>query len=248
MSRLGKPRLALPQGTGTTCERTEAVSTAGESLAAGSTSPKRRTRPRDADATTQRILQAAIMEFAEHGLTGARVDAIARRADTNMRMLYHYFGSKVGLYTAVLETVFADIRQQEERLNLRDLQPLPAMMKLFDFTFLHFERNPAFIRILASENLLEAHYLKQSKRVAAISSPLMDAICELLARGEKSGVFRTGIDPLQIYVTMVSLSYFHISNAPTLSHLFGANLTAARWRSERRKHASKVILSYLKRE
>ena len=135
----------------------------------GAVAAKRQPRPRDADATTQRILQSAISEFAEHGLTGARVDAIARRADTNMRMLYHYFGSKAGLYTAVLETVFADIRRQEERLNLRDLQPLPAMMRLFDFTFSHFEKNPAFIRLLASENLLEARYLKLSERVAAIS-------------------------------------------------------------------------------
>ena len=248
MSRVGERRSALPQSTRMTREMAEEVITAGESLATGSNEARRRPRRRDADATTQRILQAAIVEFAEHGLTGARVDAIARRADTNMRMLYHYFGSKIGLYTSVLETVFADIRQQEERLNLRDLQPLPAMMKLFDFTFSHFERNPGFIRILASENLLEAHYLKQSKRVAAISSPLMDAICEVLARGRKFGVFRTDIDPLQIYVTMVSLSYFHISNAPTLSHLFGANLTSARWRSARRKHASEVIRSYLRKE
>lgn len=210
-------------------------------LAAGA----RRRRPRDAAATADRILQAAIAEFADNGFNGARMDAIARRADANMRMLYHYFGSKNALYLAVLETVFGDIRTQEQRLNLSDLAPLPAMMKLFDFTFAHFAANPLFIRILASENLLGGKHLKKSKRVSILSSPLMVAMREVLARGVAEGVFRASIDPLQLYVTMVALSYFHISNAPTLSHLFSANLTSARWRAERRAHAREMVLAYL---
>lgn len=205
----------------------------------------RRRRPRDAAATADRILQAAIAEFADNGFNGARMDAIARRADANMRMLYHYFGSKNALYLAVLETVFGDIRTQEQRLNLNDLAPLPAMMKLFDFTFAHFAANPLFIRILASENLLGGKHLKKSKRVSILSSPLMVAMREVLARGVAEGVFRASIDPLQLYVTMVALSYFHISNAPTLSHLFSANLTSARWRAERRAHAREMVLAYL---
>ncbi len=202
-------------------------------------------RPRDAAATADRILQAAIAEFAEHGYTGARIDAIARRADANMRMLYHYFGSKKALYLHVLEAVFEDIRIQEQRLNLRDLAPLPAMIKLFDFTYAHFAANPLFIRILASENLLGGKHLKKSTKVSAMSSPLMAAMEEVLTRGVAEGVFRPGVDPLQLYVTMVALSYVHISNAPTLSHLFSVNLTTARWRAERRRHASEMLLAYL---
>lgn len=208
--------------------------------------PARGRRPRDAAATQERILQAAIEEFAEHGYNGARIDAIARRADANMRMLYHYFGSKTALYLAVLETVFEDIRVQEQRLNLRDLAPVPAMMKLFDFTYAHFAANPLFIRLLASENLLGGRYLKRSKKAPVISSPLMEAIRDVLARGEAEGVFRAGVDPLQLYVTMVALSYFHISNAPTLSHLFSVNLGTARWRADRRRHASEMLLAYLR--
>jgi len=202
-------------------------------------------RPRDAAATADRILQAAIAEFAEHGYTGARIDAIARRADANMRMLYHYFGSKKALYLRVLEAVFEDIRIQEQRLNLRDLAPLPAMIKLFDFTYAHFAANPLFIRILASENLLGGKHLKKSTKVSAMSSPLMAAMEDVLTRGVAKGVFRPGVDPLQLYVTMVALSYVHISNAPTLSHLFSVNLTTARWRAERRRHASDMLLAYL---
>ncbi|RKE65916.1 TetR family transcriptional regulator [Pseudorhodoplanes sinuspersici] len=202
-------------------------------------------RPRDAAATSDRILEAAISEFAEHGYAGARIDAIAQRADANMRMLYHYFGSKNDLYLCVLEKVFERIRLKEQKLNLKSLAPLPAMMKLFDFTYEHFASNPLFIRILINENLLGGRHLSRSVRVSSLSSPLLVAMKEALRRGEAEGVFRRGIDPLQLYVSMVAMSYFHISNGPTLSHLFSANLSAGRWRNERRRHASEMLKAYL---
>jgi TetR/AcrR family transcriptional regulator len=205
-------------------------------------------RPRDAAATSDRILEAAIMEFAEHGYAGARIDAIAQRGDANMRMLYHYFGSKNDLYVRVLETVFERIRLKEQKLNLKAMAPLPAMMKLFDFTYDHFASNPLFIRILTNENLLGGRYLSRSVRVSSLSSPLLIAMKEVLRRGEAEGVFRRGIDPLQLYVSMVAMSYFHISNGPTLSHLFSTNLSAGRWRNERRRHASEMLQAYLTME
>jgi TetR/AcrR family transcriptional regulator len=206
---------------------------------------KPKSRPRDAIATAERILNAAIAEFAENGYAGARIDAIARGAQVNMRMLYHYFGSKDAVYCRVLETVFNDIRLQEQRLKLSDRPPLEAVTKLFEFTYNHFAANPLFIRILAHENLLGAKYLTRSKHVSTLSSPLLVAIREALSRGEADGVFRRGIDPLQLYVSMVALSYFHISNAPTLSHLFGTSLTAAQWKAQRRKHATEMMIAFL---
>ena len=202
-------------------------------------------RQRDATATAERILKSAITEFAAHGYAGARIDAIARRADANIRMLYHYFGSKNALYVKVLEAVFDDMRLQEQRLNLHDEAPLPAMIRLFDFTYDHFASNPLYIRILTSENLLGAKYLSRSARVSALSSPLLSAMRDVLRRGETEGVFRKNIDPLQLYVSMVAMSYFHISNAPTLSHLFNSNLSTTRWRAERRQHATDLFTAYL---
>lgn len=213
--------------------------------------PQRRTeprprRPRDAAATADRILEAAIEEFAEHGYAGARIDAIAQRADVNMRMLYHYFGSKNDLYVHVLETVFERIRLREQQLDLKSMAPLPAMMKLFDFTYAHFASNPLFIRILINENLLGGRFLSRSVRVSSLSSPLLVAMKDILRRGEAEGVFRAGIDPLQLYVSMVAMSYFHISNGPTLSHLFSTNMSSPRWRTDRRRHASEMFAAYLR--
>lgn len=213
--------------------------------AASAKAAKPTQRPRDAAATSERILRSAIAEFAQNGYAGARIDAIARGADANMRMLYHYFGSKDALYVRVLETVFDDIRIQEQRLKLNNMAPLEAMVKLFDFTFTHFAANPLFVRILASENLLGAKFLRQSTRVSTLSSPLLLAIKEVLSRGEDEGVFRRGIDPLQLYVSMVAMSYVHISNAPTLSHLFGANLSSPSWKTRRRRHTTEMMIAFL---
>jgi TetR/AcrR family transcriptional regulator len=125
------------------------------------------------------------------------------------------------------------------------MPPLEAMTKLFEFTYGHFAANPLFIRILATENLSGEKYLTRSKRVSTLSSPLLLAIKEALSRGEAEGVFRLGIDPLQLYVSMVALSYFHISNTPTLSHLFETNLTSVQWKMQRRKRATEVMIAFL---
>ncbi|MEH2473351.1 AcrR family transcriptional regulator [Nitrobacteraceae bacterium AZCC 2161] len=162
-----------------------------------------------------------------------------------MRMLYHYFGSKDALYCKVLETVFNNIRLQEQRLNLSYRPPLEAVTRLFEFTYNHFASNLLFIRILAHENLLGAKYLRRSKLVSTLSSPLLVAIREALQRGETDGVFRRGIDPLQLYVSMVALSYVHLSNAPTLSHLFRTSMTSTAWKAQRRKHATEMMIAFL---
>lgn len=202
-------------------------------------------RARDAAATRARILHAAIAEFAERGLSGARIDSIAQRAGANMRMLYHYYGSKESLYLYVLEHVYEDLRLKEQALKLSKLAPMDAMMKLFDFTFSHFSANPDVVSLWTGENLQKGQYLSQSLRTANLSSPLLTAIAETLEQGERDRVFRNGIDPLQLYVTMVALSYFHLSNAYTLSAIFRTNLQSEKWRAERRKHARDVIATYL---
>jgi len=205
-------------------------------------------RQRDAAGTRDKILQAAIAEFAERGLSGARIDSIAQRSGANMRMLYHYYGSKEGLYLFVLEHVYEDLRLKEQALKLSDLEPFEAMMKLFDFTFSHFATNPHVISLWTGENLQKGQYLSQSLRAATISSPLLDAIHETLQRGEREKVFRSGIDPLQLYVSMVALSYFHLSNAYTLSAIFRTNLHSEKWKADRRRHAQNMVGAYLRAE
>lgn len=205
-------------------------------------------RIRDSSVTRENILKAAIAEFAERGLSGARMDSIAQRSGANMRMLYHYYGSKEDLYLFVLEHVYEDIRLKEQALNISGLDPFEGMIKLFDFTFSHFAANPNVVSLWTGENMQKGQYLSRSLRAADISVPLLTAIHETLRRGEADKVFRTEIDPLQLYVTIVALSYFHISNAYTLSTLFHTDLNDEAWREERRRHGHQVIAAYLRPE
>jgi AcrR family transcriptional regulator len=200
---------------------------------------------RNADRTRERILRAAIAEFAAHGFNGARVDRIRRRAQANTRMIYHYFGDKRGLYVAVLEHVIGELRHEELRLAIDHVDPREGLMQLFDFIHNHFGAHPELIHLLSGENLLRARFLRSSSKTPIITSPLLPLIERLLRRGEREGLLRSGIDPLHLYVVMVALSYFHRSNAHTLSTLFRTDLLAPAWQAQHKKIAADVLARYL---
>src|SRR5205085_3568481 len=107
--------------------------------------PARHAITRDPERTRAAILAAATEEFTANGLTGARVDAIARRARVNKRMIYHYFGGKDGLYLAVLETTYAAIRAAEQELHLTDRDPVDGMRELVLFTWHYFLAHPELV-------------------------------------------------------------------------------------------------------
>jgi AcrR family transcriptional regulator len=208
---------------------------------------RRTTGARDPERTRAAILAAATAEFTAKGLNGARVDDIARRAGINKRMIYHYFGDKAGLYLAVLESTYAAIRTAEIGLNLAARAPVEGMRELVAFTWNYFLAHPEFLSLLATENLHRARYLKQSRRIRELHSPLVGTISELLARGVKVGLFRAGVDPVQLYITIASLGFFYMSNRHTLSTVFGRDLGAADQLRARAEHIADVVLSYLRR-
>jgi len=196
----------------------------------------------------ERILRTAITEFSEKGYSGARVLTICRKSRVNPRMIYHYFGGKDRLYIAVLEHVLGELRAEELKLDFEHVTPADGMMQLFDFTYEHFGKHPELIHILSGENLLRARFLKKSSRTPVVASPLISMIGELLKRGEKAGVFRRGIDPLQLYVTMVGFAYFHRSNAHTLSIIFKSDILKADWQAEHKRYAKEMMLGFLGRK
>jgi AcrR family transcriptional regulator len=202
-------------------------------------------RQRDSDRSRQQILDAARDEFAGHGLSGARVDRIAAGAGVNKRLIYYYFGSKDGLFTAVLEAAYADIRAAEQRLHLTELQPPYAIRRLVEFTWNYYIEHPEFLSLLNSENLHQARHLEESQRVREMNSPLIQTLEEVLERGRQSGVFRAGIDPMQLYISIAGLAYFYLSNSHTLSSVFGTNLMTHKAHNERLSHICDVILRYM---
>lgn len=201
---------------------------------------------RNPERTAKNILAAALREFSDKGLAGARVDEIAARAKSNKRMLYHYFGNKEDLFLAVLEYVYAEIRAHEEKLHLSDLPPLDAIRKLTGFTFNYYLEHPEFIRLLNSENLAGARHIKKSEKVRDMHFPLVKRIDDVLVRGVKEGVFRDGVDAVQLYISIASLGYFYLSNADTLETIFGTKLRSKSALAVRNEHIEEVILGYLR--
>lgn len=202
-------------------------------------------KTRDAERTRDKILRAAIDEFATYGYSGARVERIRQRARANTRMIYHYFGDKSGLYVAVLEHTIGDLRQEELRLEVDQVDPLEGLLELFQFIDRHFATHPELITLLSGENLLRGRFLRHTAKAPIISSPLMPLIEELLRRGVRKGVVRAGIDPLHLYVAMVALCYFHRSNGHTLSFLFRTDLLSTAWQGEHNKVATDLLSRYL---
>jgi AcrR family transcriptional regulator len=195
--------------------------------------------------TRERILRAAISEFAAKGFSGGRIDTICGAARVNIRMIYHHFGDKEGLYVAALEETLSGLRSEELKLDVDSVPPMEGMLALFEFTYEHFAAHPRLISLLSGENLLKAKYLKRSKRTPVISSPVIRQLETIITRGEAAGCFRKGLDPLQLYVLIVSVSYFHLSNGYTLSVIFEKNIFDPEWLAKHKSIAREVIARYV---
>jgi AcrR family transcriptional regulator len=194
-----------------------------------------------------RILAAALAEFSRYGLGGARVDRIAARAGANKRMLYYYFGNKEAMFLAVLESRYEHIRRAEQGLRLDALDPAEGIRRLIAFTWNYYLKHPEFLTLLNSENLHRARHLRRSRQIAAMNSPLVAMLRDLLERGARNGEFRRGVDPVQLYISIAGLGYFYLGNRHTLSTIFERDLLAARNKSERLKHMTELVLGYLRR-
>jgi TetR/AcrR family transcriptional regulator len=201
---------------------------------------------RNPAATRQKLLAAARREFAASGLAGARVDEIAARAGVNKQLVYHYFGDKDALYLAVLEWVYEEIRAQERKLNLEGLPPQQAIKRLIEASFDHLAAHPDFIVLLNDENRGGARHVRGSRKLEAMHSPLVSMVSAILGEGVRAGVFRKGINPVHLYISIAGLSYFYFSNTPTLSAIFGKDLSSPAARKARRKHVVDLVLQSLR--
>ncbi|MGO9398919.1 MAG: TetR/AcrR family transcriptional regulator [Xanthobacteraceae bacterium] len=208
--------------------------------------PRRRARRTPAESREQ-ILRAATKEFVTHGFAGARVSRIVGKAGSNPRMLYHYFGSKSQLYIAVLEEALAGLRRRELEIDVEHLDPREGLLQLFDFLVGYFEHNRHLVRLLSAENMLKAKYMRKSSRIPEMSSPVLSMIERFIARGAEAGQLPQGLDGLRLYVLMVALSQFHLSNGYTLSTIFGRDLYDPVWRAARGADARGMLAQFLKR-
>ena len=207
---------------------------------------ERATGRRDAEATRRRILEAATAEFAAHGFAGARVDRISRAAQSYDRMLYYHFGDKAVLFGLVLDEAYARLWEAEKALDLEQAEPEAGLRALVAFTWGYFVEHPEFVRLLNSENLQEGRNLRKSFAIGRRSSPFIAILTGLLRRGEAAGTFRSGVDPVHLYLTIASLAYFYVSNRHTLSHFLARPLMSPAERRRWLAHITEVVLASLR--
>ncbi len=210
-----------------------------------STLEPRKSRKNNPEKTRENILQEAIVEFVQQGLSGARVDAIAERIQTSKRMIYYYFGSKEQLYVEVLEKLYGDIRSSENHLHLAELAPREAIRRLVEFTFDHHDRNVDFVRIVSIENIHNAEYVKQSQTIKAMNNTLLDSLGTIVHRGVEEGVFRDGINPLDVHLLIRSFCFYRVSNRHTVGEIFHIDLPDVAVKQRHRQMICEAVLRYL---
>jgi AcrR family transcriptional regulator len=207
-----------------------------------------KTTARNPEDSRDRILQAARQEFAAHGLGGARVDRISEQAGINKRMLYHYFGNKDDLFGAVLEANYAHKRASEQAMRLENEEPREAIRKLVTLTWNYYIDHPEFMNLLNSANLHQARHVQASSTVKEMRNPFIHMIGNILDNGVKAGVFKPGVDPVQLYISIAGLSYFYLSNQHTLSAIFGRKLLSPVAKTKRLGHMVDMVRSYLEHD
>lgn len=208
---------------------------------------KERSRTNDPERTQANILQVAEAEFGEKGLAGARIDEIAAATRTSKRMIYYYFGSKEGLYLAVLEEAYRRVREVESQLHLEDLEPEEALRRLVAFTFDHHLHHESYIRIVMAENINRGQYLAQSRRIQDLNVPAIAAIRKLYERGVKAGVFRKGLDPVDIHSSISALSFFNVSNRHTFGLIFKLDMRSPAYVAQRRANVVEMVARFVRK-
>jgi len=179
-----------------------------------------------AQATRESILRAAIRVFARHGFAGGRIEQISRAAKSYDRMIYYYFGSKEGLFIAVIEEIYRRFNEAESKVELDLGKPVEALRTLITFMWSYYCRNPEFITLLNSENLHRGKHISRSMRAREYSSPAISVLDSVLRSGAAKNVFRADVSARDIYLMTAAMGYFYLSNRFTLSAFLGENLEA----------------------
>jgi len=203
------------------------------------------TRTQDPEGTRQNIIDVASQEFALNGLSGARIDEIAAKTRSSKRMIYYYFGDKEGLYLSALENAYRQVREGEAKLDIAGLPPLAALERLVEFTFDHHHEHESFIRMVMIENIHHGDYLARSEVIRDLNVTAIGHIDSIYAKGLAEGIFRPGLDPVEIHWQISALCFFNVSNRATFSKIFGRDVGAPDAQASLRRQTVEMIVRHI---
>ena len=202
-------------------------------------------KPKAPEANRARIVAAAIDEFAARGFKGASMDAIAARTHTTRALINYYFGSKEQLYLAVLEGVYAEIREAEAELDLDHLEPAAAIRRIVEFTYHYYLEHEGFVRIVVAENQARGRHLKKSKTMRTLNRPIIERLARVIQRGQLAGLFRKDADPVEIHKAIAALGMFNVTNQYTFGAIFQREMGAKGDIARRHEIIADMIVGYL---
>ncbi len=185
----------------------------------GRLAPRLGTRGRPEESRAA-ILKAAVAEFAEHGIAGARTDAIARSAHVNKALLYYYFQDKDSLYEAVLDQVFSGLRARVMPVLESKLPPRQKMLEYLGAYFDYIAANPQFPRVVQGEWMRSgAKGSAPMQRIAReYFRPIFEKLVDVLREGIRTGEFRT-VNPMDFVPSVVGIIVFYFTAAPLMKTL-----------------------------
>ena len=160
----------------------------------------------EAQSLKARIFSAAIAVFAEHGLSGARMEQIATEAQTTKRMVVYYFKSKEQLYQEVLQHVYARIRETEQQLGLENVPPVEALVRLVRWSVRYHATHADYMRVICMENMQRGKWLKSSGELKPLNRTALSILEDILAR--------------DVHRLISSFSFYQVSNFYTFSSLY----------------------------
>lgn len=204
----------------------------------------RRPRAQAREEAINAILDVATEEFVEKGLAGARIDEIAGKA--TKRKIYYYFGSKDELYRAVLERAYRRVRASESVVDVAGGTAADALRRLIEHDVHYHSEHPELVRLVMNENIHRAEHLKQIAGLPANNRQVIDLLATILTRGESEGLFRPGIDPIDLHMNMTALAFYNVSNQFTFSHNFGVDMAGRDAVARRAKQVGDILLAWVR--
>jgi len=202
-------------------------------------------KPKAPEKNRASIVAAAIEEFAARGYKGASMDAIAARTRATRALINYYFGAKEKLYIAVLEHVYAEIRDAEGELDLDHLAPVDAIRRIVEFTFHYYLEHQGFVRLVVAENQAKGRHLRKSNVMSALNRPIIERLARVIARGQAEGRFRADVDPVEVHKAIAALGIFNVANQYTFGSIFQRDMGARGDVARRCDIVAGIILSDL---
>lgn len=207
--------------------------------------PARRNRAETRQEAINELVDIATTEFVEKGLAGARIDEIAGKS--TKRKIYYYFGGKDELYRAVLERAYRRVRSSESGVDVASGTAAEALRRLIEHDVRYHSEHPELVRLVMNENIHRADHLRQIDGLRDNNHQVIDLLAAIVARGEAEGLFRSGIDPVELHMNMTALAFYNVSNQFTFSHNFGIDMTSPDAIERRARQVADIILAWVTR-